>query len=444
MTATRGGPAPGGRPPAPPPGGTGTATPPPATPPPAPAPGRPPRPRTRVAERARPVLESVPGRLAGLSVGQIITWQAALAAIVAAATHPAPGSIAAGSVGVVALALTTIRGRGRWLYQTIGLRRRFKSRQRPPQPAPNPDPRLAVVQELLPALDVTGVSMRSGQRLGVIYDGSGWVGIVAIRSDAEVLARPHQAGWLPVRELARALVVDDIALAGLQVLRHATPAPAGVLPAQAPMAASYHTLNRQRIPGSQHVWIAARLDPTLCPEAIEVRGGGVEGVHRAVRRCVARVVELLDGAGVPASPLDEDSARSVLALAAGALPITAPPETRRAAESWSAWRGDGTVHVSWWVRSWPGRGVPMQLLQEITAAVPSVSCTISLTLHPEQTEGARFRSIVRVSAHTPAAASAAGESLERGCAAAGIGLYRLDGEQALGLVATLPLGGIRL
>jgi type VII secretion protein EccE len=124
--------------------------------------------------------------------------------------------------------------------------------------------------------------------------------------------------------------------------------------------------------------------------------------------------------------------------------VPSPPGTRRSDEAWTHWQGDGTVHVTWWVRSWPARGVPMQALAEATGTVPALAVNVSLTLHPMQTEGARFRGFVRLTAASPAAAEVAARALERSAAAAGLGLYRLDGEQALGVAATLPLGGGQL
>src|SRR5262249_49539447 len=131
----------------------------------------------------------------------------------------------------------------------------------------------------------------------------------------------------------------------------------------------------------------------------------------------------------------------VRAWRGGSRRAPAPPGTRRTDETWSHWQGDGTVHVTWWIRSWPARGIPMQVLAEVAAGVPASAVTVSLTLHPVQTEGVRFRGFVRLSATSPATAAVAARVLERAAGAAGFGLYRLDGEQALGVLATLPLGG---
>ncbi|HSV66258.1 MAG TPA: type VII secretion protein EccE [Mycobacteriales bacterium] len=395
----------------------------------------------RAVSRAHPVPESRPGRLFGLSVGQVLAWQGVLAAVLAAAVRPGWTLVPAGLAAVSVLTLTLVRQRGRWLYESLAIRLRFQARRRIQPPAGPVDPRLAALREVLPELDVSGIVLRSGERIGVAYDGRAWVGVVAVQDSEDVVPQPQQVGWLPVRELSEALVVDDIRLAAVQVLRYTVPAPAGMLPPQSPVAMSYQQLNLRRTPASQHLWVALRLDPALSPEAIEVRGGGTEGAQRAVKRCIARTLELLEAAGLRGRALDDESLRSVLALAGGVRAVPAPPGTRRTEETWTYWQGDGTVHITWWVKSWPDRGIPMQALQEAAVGVPSLSCSVSLTLHPVQTEGSRFRGLVRLSATSPAAADIAAEAFRQATEAVGIVLYRLDGEQEPGLAGTLPLGG---
>src|SRR6266542_1054260 len=219
----------------------------------------------RAVARAHPVAESVPGRIAGLSVGQVIGWQVAVAAVLVTAVRRDWTLVPAVAFALVVLALTVVRRRGRWLYQNVAVRMRYRARRRV-RPADGPvDPRLATLRELVPALDVSGITLRSGERIGVAYDGWSWVGVVAVHPVEDVVPRPQQAPWLPVRSLVEALTVDDIALAGVQVLRYTVPAPAGVLPAQSPVAGSYTQLNMRRTPASQHLWIALRLDPAGCP-----------------------------------------------------------------------------------------------------------------------------------------------------------------------------------
>lgn len=395
----------------------------------------------RAVSRVHPVRESVPGRIAGVSVGQVIGWQVAVAAVLVAAVRKDWTLGLAVLFAVVVGALTLVRSRGRWLYQSLGIRLRYGARRRIHPADESVDPRLATLRELAPELDVSGIMLRSGERVGVAYDGVSWVGVVAVQPPDDVLPTQQASQWLPVRDLGRALTVDDIELASVQVLQHTAPAPAGVLPGNSPAAGSYQRLNSGGMPAARHLYVALRLDPALCPDAVAVRGGGLEGGQRAVKRCVARVLELLEAAGVRGRALDEEGLRVALALTAGVRAVPAPPGTRRSDETWTYWQGDGTTHVTWWIRSWPQRGIPMQTLADAVATTPALSVTVSLALHPEQTEGSRFRGLVRVSAQSAAAVEAAAQAVERAAAGVGVGLFRLDGEHALGVFATLPLGG---
>src|SRR5215470_468190 len=105
----------------------------------------------RAAPRAHPALESVPGRIAGVTVEQVIAWQVAVAAVLAAAVRRDWTLVAAVLLAAVVLALTAVRRRGRWLYQNVAVRIRFRGRRRVRPADGSVDPRLAALRELAPA-----------------------------------------------------------------------------------------------------------------------------------------------------------------------------------------------------------------------------------------------------------------------------------------------------
>jgi type VII secretion protein EccE len=396
--------------------------------------------RSSGGARPQPQRERSGGRLLGLPVSQLLCWEAVAAGIAAALVRRDWVLVPAVAAGLLVFALTLVRVRGRWLWQVIGVRQRYRKRRRL-RAVPGVDLRLAAIAELRPELRVDDVEQRRGQHLGVCWDGTAWVSVIAVQPGDDVLADPRKPAWLPVRELAGALVVDDIELAGVQILCHVAPAPSGTLPADSPVATSYAQVKAGRTAASQQVWIALRLDPMRRPDAIETRGGGDEGARRALRRCVARVLELLSAAGVDALALDSEALTTALSTAGMTRPVAVQPGTRRTAETWSGWQADEISHISWWVREWPTRAAPMQLLSDAVAGVPALSCTLSLSLHPAPAGAARFRGLVRLSAISPDTAEAAATALRAATDPAGLELSRLDGEQALGYAATLPLGG---
>lgn len=296
------------------------------------------------------------------------------------------------------------------------------------------DEYLAPLRELRPELTVVTANGRRDRPIGILHDGESWLALLSVTLDEDVLPSPANVGVLSLRTLTEILVVDDIRLSAVQVVAHATPAP-GLLSDNPAAAASYAQLNAGRVPATRTTWIALRLTPNTCPEAIAARGGGVTGTHRALRRCATRAVELLDIAGLRAHPLGQEEIRIVLAAAAGVRQSTT--DTKRTTEAWCTVNCDGLVHVTFWLRDWSPRSSLAQLL-ELCAAIPALFATVSMTAAPEN----HLRTLVRVSAPARSTALAAGSALERLASRHGWRLTPLDGEHALGLLGTIPLGGI--
>ena len=225
---------------------------------------------------------------------------------------------------------------------------------------------------------------------------------------------------------------------------HTAPNPAHRFPVDAAIAESYRELDADRVPSGHRVFIALRVDPATSRAAIDARGGGGEGAQRALKRCVARVVSLLEATGVPARALADEPLRAALAEVAGTGPV-ATGNARRTAESRRWWQIDGATHVTSWVRTWPRSPAPVRDLVDLAASVPALSCDVSLTLYPGDHLGddrfVRCRALIRTTSASTDAAEAATTTLAELATASGVRLRRLDGEQRPGFAATLPLGG---
>lgn len=384
------------------------------------------------ARNTPPRIESTPARVAGVSTGQIMLWQITIAVCVFAAVRDDWTIVPAGVTAIVVLVLTTFRAHGRWLYRDIAVRGRFRVRRQAGPPAPTVDPRLAPLRTLLPELEITAITSRGGQSVGVVYDGRAWSGAVELAADDSVLPPPRPS-TLPLRRLFDALEVDDIRLASVQVMCQLICGPSS----PAPVHASYRQLNIRQTPVAERVWVAVRADPELCADAIEARGGGADGARRVVKRAVARVVELLEAESIPTRQLDAETMRSALAVTADAW----QPSTTASREDWTNWRTGGSTHVTWWVRSWPARNDPLRALRSAAVGASARVCVVSLTLHATRGRQARFRVLVRLSAATPQAMVAIAKAFESNATTRGCGVVRLAGEQGPGLVATVPLGG---
>lgn len=390
----------------------------------------------------RPDLDRGRGRVGRFGTGQVVAWQVGAASVLFGLSEGGlwrwVGAAPAGVI--VVLTLTPVRGR--WLYQWIAMRWRFWWRVPRQVSDPQVDPRLVPLRELLPELDVLATEGRGGEQLGIVADGQAWVALVAVNGDDDLLPGPAAPTRLPVRNLVDVLSVDDIRLAAVQVLLHTVPAPSGLLAGRIGSATSYQQLSAGQVPAAQLVWVALRLDPALCPEAVAARGGGLDGVHRALRRCVARTVEVLESDGIRSRGLDAEEVRSALAASAGVAPGRTSTEARHTGEDWRTWTCDGVVHSTYWLRGWPAdpsRGMPALL--ERLVSLPVLFTTLSLTLMPRTGDRVRFQAMTRISCVSADAARQVGGTLHKAMSTAGFRVARMDGEQALAAVATMPVGG---
>jgi len=363
-----------------------------------------------------------------MRIEQILTWQAAAVAVLAvAAARPELLGPALGG-GAAVVAFTLLRWRGEWLYRWLGWRVGFAARSRRGSARSGAtNPALPGLSDLLPELEVSTVAGRRGQQIGMVRDGRGWAAVIEISTGDELFPANRPPAMLPVSRLAELLSVDDVRLAGVQLLVHAVPPPGhgSTGPADRP------------VPAAQGMWVVLRLDPMVAPGALISRTGGVEALHRALRRCTERAVETLTATGLSATPLAEAAVRGVLALSAPPpTPAGTPPP--HGVERWAYWEC-GAAHVGYEVRAWP----PDRLgsLLDAVLAVPALATVVAVTFRGTDPRSARLTGTVRLVAADPEAAAEAGQSLQKSVQDRGGRLRRLDGRHAAAVLATLPLGG---
>ncbi|MFE7810259.1 type VII secretion protein EccE [Streptomyces sp. NPDC057430] len=380
---------------------------------------------TVLAERpVKPIL--------GVRTSQLVAWELAATLIVFGILSAGPAKVPALALGGLLVATTAIRVQRRWLYHWLLTRLRFwaRGRTRHDQDASA----LAGPRTLLPELTVSRAEGRSRVRLGVVHDGRAWVSMVAVER-AGVLTTADDGGLLPVGRLKELLRFDDIVFESVQALVQNVTAPSGSDAAADVCPLSYQELNKERVALTQSAWIVLRLDAAACPEAVAARGGGAAGIRRILRRGVNSAVRVLEEEGWQARILDEAEAAEALASTAG-VGTVAPGENRPGAvEEWSTWRA-GAEHVSYWVRDWnPAQGGLIEL-QALLSVLPARCTMLSLTCTDRGSGDARNTVLIR----TVGATAEATRALPKAAAERGVNLMALDGAQAPGLLATLPLG----
>ncbi|MFC9291997.1 type VII secretion protein EccE, partial [Streptomyces sp. NPDC057052] len=120
---------------------------------------------------------------------------------------------------------------------------------------------------------------------------------------------------------------------------------------------------------------------------------------------------------------------------------------RRTEESGRSWRCDNRRHTTYWVRRWPalggGGGPSLPQFVALVTAVPALATTFSLTLARGERQEVSLSGHVRVTGRSDDELVAARRAVEGAARHTGAGLARLDREQVPGILATLPLGGVR-
>lgn len=316
---------------------------------------------------ASPRLLPSPGGMGPLRLQQLILVELAAAVMLAAWAADTSWLLApAGGVAALLLLLAVLR-RGRrplpeWYETTRALRRRQRAAKTPVPPGT--DPMLAPTVECDPALRTYRFVSRDDRSIGMIGDGTFLTAVLFVQPGDQPL-RPDSAGRrLPLHLVQEALEVDGIRLASAQVVQHTQPAPAPHLPQQSVAARSYGPLQAQTgSPALRLTWVALKLDPELCPEAVQARGDGVPGAQRALLRVADQLASRLAGAGFQATILDETELVQALATSSCLNPRANAQHAqdgrspqRRTVESARSWRVDDRWHTTYWLSRWPQLG----------------------------------------------------------------------------------------
>ncbi|GAA3000888.1 type VII secretion protein EccE [Streptomyces fulvorobeus] len=364
--------------------------------------------------------------------------------------------VPAGAAAAVLVLLAVVRRHRRslpeWLSTVLALRARSRRAASLVLPA-GTEPGLAPAVECEPALRTYSFSDRDRRPVGMIGDGTFLTAVVQVESDSTALRPDRSAMPLPLTLVRDALDVDGIRLESAQIVQHTQPAPAPHLPPQSVAARNYAPLQAQTgSPALRITWIALKLDPELCPEAVRARGGGLPGAQKCAVRAADQLASRLTGAGFRATVLTEQELTSAIATSSCVSPLAMAQASRsetpgrRTEETSRTWRCDDRRHTTYWVGRWPqlgSGGASMPQLVALLTSVPALATTFSLTLgHGDRSE-VSVTGHIRITGRSDEELVAARHELERTARGVKTSLVRLDREQLPGVLATLPLGGTR-
>ncbi|WP_306325845.1 type VII secretion protein EccE [Streptomyces venezuelae] len=416
-------------------------------------------PSTGPVSSVSPRLQARPGHFGSFQLQQFVLVEVAAALLVVAYVIDRMLLVPAGVVAVVLVLLAVVRRHHRSLPEWLGTFLALRARTRRASSFTVPEgtePGLAPVVECDPALRTYAYSDRDRRPVGMVGDGTFLTAVLRVESDGTALRPDRAARPLPVGLVRDVLSVDGIRLESAQIVQHTQPAPAPHLPAQSMAARNYGPLQAQTgSPAVRITWIALKLDPELCPEAVEARGGGLKGAQKCVVRAADQLASRLAGAGFRADVLTEQELTAALATSTCASPMAitqagrGQAQGRRTQETARTWRVDDRRHTTYWVGRWPqlggqgGAGASMPQLVALLTSLPALATTFSLTLSGGDRQEVTVTGHVRITGRSDEELVAARHELERAARGVRTGLVRLDREQVPGILATLPLGGAR-
>ncbi|MFJ5550464.1 type VII secretion protein EccE [Streptomyces sp. NPDC093225] len=408
-----------------------------------------------------------PGRFGPFRLQQVVLLELAAALLLVAWVLGPWLLVPAGVLAAVLVLLALVRRHQRslpeWLGTALALRARRRRAAASTVPA-GTEPGLAPLVEAEPALRTYTFADRESERergrerppVGMVGDGTFLTAVVQVDVEATALRPDRSERALPLGLVRDVLEADGIRLESAQLVQHTQPAPAPHLPKEAMAARNYAPLQaRTGTPAVRLTWIALKLDPELCPEAVAARGGGLVGAQRCVVRAADQLASRLTGAGFRATVLTEQELTAALATSSCANPMAitqagragqAGTAGRRTEETARSWRCDDRRHTTYWVGRWPqlgGGSAPLAQFAALLTSVPAVATNFSLTLARGARQEVALAGHVRITGRSDEELVVARRELERMARGVRTGLVRLDREQVPGLLASLPLGGAR-
>lgn len=403
---------------------------------------RPPEPVSAPRATVRARLRSSGARLGPLPVVNLVVLEIGLALGLALVAVNTALWWAAVFLMLIAVPLALGRWRGRWLVQWLQLATRYlmcSHARGVTVPDPADDPRLALLRLLLPDLTIAHGTDRQREPVGFAWQNGTWTAVLEVDATSSMITPVGGTANLPLGALASCLEDRGVVLEGIQVIWHCYPGSAA-LPSSAPALRSYlEVLGPLPAAARRTTWVAVRLDPRRCPDAIAERGGGVTGAHRALIGALSRVRATLESRGVPTKALDADQLLRAGISAAELSAVAGTGQPVALNEGWAAVTAAGVGHASYAVTGWGTTGAVHNL--DALTGVRALSTTMALSISPGDDGGeVGLRGLVRLSARNPAELEAADGRLRAVSKRLGVALSPLGGLQVAGLAATLPLG----
>jgi len=392
-------------------------------------------PRRRAAARAAFTVRRRRNALGDFPAGRVMTAEVALlgAGVAVLVDNPVL-RIAAGTVAVLLLVVVSARLGGRWWLAHLPRRAALRSRRQAARDAMaaasrTGDPRLVALAAMAPGGAIREYRDR-GSAIGIGQDGNGWY-CAAVVAPFSSLDGTRQAAF-SLDRLARLFTESSVPVSQVQVVTCVLPAPTGLVPANSPLTQSYRELlGSDTVQAEQAIWVALRLRPADAADAAASRGGGLDGVDRALATSIARIGKALSEVDVNYRILDGPE---LLDAVSGSLGGPAALGT----EQWQFWHAKALAQVCYEVAEWP-TGRPADFLAGF-GRLPAALVSVAVLVTPATDGDLGLRGLIRIGV-PPADLSRTGRAVEELARRSGGRVRRLDGDHGPAVYATCPTGG---
>jgi len=384
-----------------------------------------------IAAMLRAVRQSLPGnapsgpvrrRARSIGLGRLLTWELAAATLIASIGRPRTVTIAAIAAVTCAVAATTVRIRGRLLYQWLARAVRYLLRRHQAQLAAGDLTAEDLIDHLADHPSVETIDL-DGIPVAFIHQADGVATVLELQIPDD-FSHPDPAAlpWAARTSVASLLPSPDAdaPLFAAKLIMQTTPTP---------------NLGVRSGDAGRRVWITVQAVRTADIHADD-------DLSLALANAVQRMIRRLAREDVPTRTFDREETLSLVSALShlDGIPDTEPP---RLDETWAAWQAGSAVHACFRIRHWPDadQAVRAQILRRLHL-IPSRGTTIAIAARREArqvpTDG---ELLVRITesdrARLENSASLLAFAFED--LAEDVGLERFDGDHVAAVASSLPL-----
>lgn len=377
--------------------------------------------------------------------GQIVALQLAVIGVLVGLQRPMEIMVPLLAGAVVLFALTVPRHDGRWAYQWLGIWLRYGLRRR--HRTMTAGGSIAeLLRPFLRGVQMSVIEIDDAEKMLLTHAGGLTMLVEATPETAGMFVEsgltvpPPTALLPPVDETGSPI--------SAQVVVQTTPAPGAYRP-DGVVAHSYQALGQGMVPAHRRSWIALQALRTPADS-----GTDDADLRAALLNAVARLQRRLRRAGIRATVLDGTALTADLVGLSGAetVPLPGGAPAVQLQERWTSWSAGSHAQVVYRLLEWPDLGTHAgREFFDRLATLSSVMTTVGLSA----------RRVVRPAGRSTGQSELELEAVLRLTVPAdqvkrlrtqldtlarrhGVRLQRMNGEQAFGVAASLPLGGFVL